>query len=46
MMLDETVDLDEDWLAALDVLVRQKVKVAKAYSKKVKVKTFLVGDYV
>lgn len=41
MMLDELVDLDEKMLTLLDVLIRQKERVAKAYNKKVKVKTFL-----
>jgi len=46
MMLDELVDLDEERLTALDVLLRQKVRVAKAYNKKVKSKSFNVGDLV
>src|SRR3954470_5342779 len=46
MMLDELVELDEERLIALDRLIRQKEKVAKAYNKKVKVKTFMVNDYV
>lgn len=45
-MLDEMVDLDEKRLEALDVLIRKKERVAKAYNKKVKIKTFSVGDYV
>ncbi|MCH87748.1 RNA-directed DNA polymerase (Reverse transcriptase), partial [Trifolium medium] len=46
MMLDELVDLDEERLQALDVLTRQKERIAKAYNKKVKSKTFNVGDLV
>ena len=46
MVLDELVDLDEERLKALDVLMRQKERVAKAYNKKVKSKTFDVGDLV
>jgi len=45
-MLDELVDLDEERLTALDVLLRQKERVAKAYNKKVKSKSFNVGDLV
>lgn len=44
-MLDEFIDLDEEKLAALDVLIRKKELVVKAYNKKDKVKTFLTGDY-
>jgi len=46
MMLDELVDLDEERLKALEMLTRQKDRVAKAYNKKVKNKTFNVGDLV
>jgi hypothetical protein len=46
MMLDELVDLDEERLKALEVLTRQKERVAKAYNKKVKSKAFNVGDLV
>src|SRR3954468_7458687 len=46
MMLDELVELDEERLIALDRLIRQKQKVAKAYNKKVKEKTFMVSDYM
>lgn len=45
-MLDEIVDLDEERLAALGVLIRQKERVIKAYNEKVKIKTFSVRDYV
>lgn len=45
-MLDEMVDLDEERLAVLDVLIRQKEGVVKAYNRNVKIKTFLVEDYV
>lgn len=45
-MLEKMVDFDEERLAASDVLIRQKARVVKAYNKKVKVKTFSVGDYV
>ncbi|KAK2372816.1 hypothetical protein QL285_073909 [Trifolium repens] len=46
IMMDELVDLDEERLQALDVLIRQKERVAKAYNKKVKYKTFNLGDLV
>jgi hypothetical protein len=46
LMLDELVDLDEERLQALDVLIRQKERVAKAYNKKVKCKAFNLGDLV
>jgi hypothetical protein len=46
MMLDELVDLDEERLQALDVLIRQKERVAKIYNKKVKPKSFDIGDLV
>ena len=36
MMVDELSDLDEERLPALNVLMRQKERVAKAYNKKVK----------
>lgn len=45
-MLDEMVDLDEERLTMLDVLIRKKERIVKAYNKKVKIKTFSVGDYV
>lgn len=40
MMFDELIDLDDTRLAALDILIRQKEGVAKAYNKKFKYKTF------
>lgn len=46
MMLDELVDLDEEILSALDVLIRQKERVAKVYNKKVKTKTLSLEDCV
>ncbi|CAJ2651685.1 uncharacterized protein LOC123895384 [Trifolium pratense] len=46
LMLDELVDVDEERMQALDVLVRQKERIAKAYNKKVKPKTFNLGDLV
>ena len=46
MMLEELVDLDEERMTALDMLIRQKERLAKAYNKKVKLITFLVGNLV
>ncbi|KAK2444202.1 hypothetical protein QL285_015246 [Trifolium repens] len=46
MMSDELVDLDEERLNALEVLTKQKEKVAKAYNKKVKSKSFNIGELV
>ncbi|XP_039682973.1 uncharacterized protein [Medicago truncatula] len=46
MVMDELTDLDEERLTALEVLARQKEKVAKAYNKKVKSKFFAQGDLV
>ncbi|XP_057452107.1 uncharacterized protein LOC130743909 [Lotus japonicus] len=46
MMLDELVNLDEERVLALDVLTRQKDRIAKAYNKKVKNQSFVTGDYV
>lgn len=45
-MLDGMVDLDEERLATLEVLIRQKERVARAYNKKLKAKKLLVGDLV
>jgi len=39
MMIDELVDLDEERSTTLEVLTKQKERVAKAYNKKVKSKT-------
>ncbi|KAK2455906.1 hypothetical protein QL285_003321 [Trifolium repens] len=46
MMSDELVDLDEERLSALEVLTKQKERVAKAYNKKVKSKSFNIGELV
>lgn len=45
-MLEELSDLDEERLTTLDVLMRQKERVAKAYNNKVKPKKFIMGDWV
>ncbi|XP_058766024.1 uncharacterized protein LOC131639550 [Vicia villosa] len=45
MMIDELVDLYEERLIALDILIRQKQRVGKAYNKRVKAKVFAVNDY-
>ncbi|CAJ2657404.1 unnamed protein product [Trifolium pratense] len=46
LMLDELTDVDEERLQALDALIRQKERIAKAYNKRVKSKLFDVGDLV
>ncbi|XP_050897750.1 uncharacterized protein LOC127104611 [Lathyrus oleraceus] len=46
MMVDDLVDLDEERLVSLNVLIRQKKRVAKAYNKKVKSKVFTADGYI
>ena len=46
MILDELIDLDEERLMALEVLTKQKERIARAYNKKVKSKLFAQGDLV
>ena len=46
MMSDELIDLDEERLSALEVLTKQKERVAKAYNKRVKSKSFNIGELV
>ncbi|XP_050888416.1 uncharacterized protein LOC127093515 [Lathyrus oleraceus] len=46
MMMNELVDLDEERLHALEVLRRQKERVARAYNNRVKGKTFIMNDLV
>ncbi|XP_050909574.1 uncharacterized protein LOC127123396 [Lathyrus oleraceus] len=46
MMMNELVDLDEERLHALEVLRRQIERVARAYNKRVKGKTFTMNDLV
>lgn len=45
-MLHELSDLEEERLVALDVLMRKKERVVKAYNKKVKTITLDLGDLV
>lgn len=45
-MLTELEDFDEVRLAALDRMIIQKQKVAKAYDKRVRKKSFSEGDLV
>lgn len=45
-MLDDLVDLDEKISVALNVFIRQKEWITKAYNKKVKLKAFKIGDYI
>lgn len=46
MMFDELADLDEERLATVEMLIRQKERVAKVYNRKVREKTFTDNDYV
>ncbi|XP_050877488.1 uncharacterized protein LOC127081260 [Lathyrus oleraceus] len=46
LMFDELTNLDEERLAAIDVLIRQKARVAKVYNKRIKMKTYAINDYV
>lgn len=46
LMFDELTDLDEDRLAVIDVLIRQKALVTRVYNKRVKTRTFAINDYV
>ena len=45
-MFDELADLDEERLAAIEMLIRKKERVAKVYNRKIKEKTFIDNDYV
>lgn len=45
-MFEEHIDLDEERLAVVDILIRQKACVAIVYNIRVKTKTFAVNDYV
>ncbi|XP_050222312.1 uncharacterized protein LOC126672403 [Mercurialis annua] len=45
-MVIDTLDLDEERLTALDHIEAQKRRVERAYNKRVKRKTFMVGDIV
>ena len=44
--MNELVELDEVRLHALEILMRQKERVARAYNKRVKSKTFNVNNLV
>ncbi|WJX89029.1 hypothetical protein P8452_71055 [Trifolium repens] len=46
IMSDELVDLDEERLSVLEVLTKLKERVSKAYNKKVKSKSFNIGELV
>ncbi|XP_050207603.1 uncharacterized protein LOC126657027 [Mercurialis annua] len=45
-MVIDSLDLDEERLAALDHLEAQKRRVERAYNKRVKPKSFSIGDMV
>lgn len=44
-MYDELADLDEERLVAVEMLIRQKERVAKVYSRKINGKPFVDNDY-
>src|ERR1043165_9194163 len=46
MMMNKLVDIDKTRLHALEVLRRQKERVARAYNKRVKSKLFSINDLV
>ncbi|XP_050908908.1 uncharacterized protein LOC127122650 [Lathyrus oleraceus] len=46
MMFDKLVDLDEERLAKVEMLIRQKERIAKVYNRNVKERTFTDNDYV
>ena len=46
MMMNELVELDEIRLHALEILMRQKERVARTYNKRVKKKVFIINDLV
>nr|KYP51311.1 hypothetical protein KK1_026867 [Cajanus cajan] len=45
-MYDELISLEEERLIALQNIVQQKERIEKAYNKRVKVRSFRVGDLV
>ena len=45
-MFDELAGLDKERLVMVEMLVRQKERVAKVYNRKIKEKTFVDNDYV
>ncbi|XP_050217549.1 uncharacterized protein LOC126668386 [Mercurialis annua] len=45
-MVIDSLDLDEERLAALDHLEAHKRRVERAYNKRVKLKSFAIGDMV
>jgi hypothetical protein len=45
-MLAELDDIDEQQIAALNLIMIQKKKVALAYNKRIKPRSFFVGDMV
>ena len=46
LMMDRLDELADDRMRALGEIERDKLRVAKAYNKRVKVKSFQVGDLV
>jgi hypothetical protein len=46
LMIDKIDDVPESWFKALEEIEKEKVKIAKAYNKRVMEKLFQVGDLV
>jgi hypothetical protein len=46
LMMDKVDEAPESWLKALEEIEKEKVKIAKAYNKRVVEKLFQVGDLV
>jgi hypothetical protein len=46
LMMDKIDDVPESWFKALEEIEKEKIKIAKAYNKRVMKKTFQVGDQV
>jgi hypothetical protein len=44
LMMDKVDEAPESWLKALEEIEKEKVKIAKAYNKRVVKKSFQVGD--
>jgi hypothetical protein len=45
-MMDKIVDVPKSWFKALEEIEKEKIKIAKAYNKRVVEKSFRVGDVV
>jgi hypothetical protein len=45
-MMDRIDDVPESWFKALKLIEKEKIKIAKAYNKRVMEKSFQVGDLI